>query len=120
MDDEPTVARLCRIVLQCEGYEVTWAENGQRALEAIREASIDLVILDLQMPVMDGRSFFREFELLRNRPPVVLLSAFGAQIARQELGAEAALNKPFEIEALTEMVNSVLERTYTIPRNRKV
>ena len=81
---------------------------SRSASETASTVSPDLVILDLQMPVMDGRTFYREFRQKGFRSPVVILSAYNAEGARQELGAEAALNKPFDPDRIGEVVRSLV------------
>jgi CheY-like chemotaxis protein len=66
------------------------------------------VILDLQMPVMDGRTFYRTFKQQGYRAPVVILSAYNAEGARLELGADAALDKPFDPDTLSATVHELL------------
>jgi CheY-like chemotaxis protein len=100
VDDDPALGRLLKVILITAGFSVRVAENGARALDMVRERAPDIVVLDLQMPVMDGRDFYREFRLLGHAAPVVILSAYNAAAARDELGADAALNKPFDPEAL--------------------
>jgi CheY-like chemotaxis protein len=109
VDDDPGVRRLSSMVLRSAGFEVRSAENGREALLLLVDFDPAVVVLDLQMPVMDGRSFFRAIEGPA-RPPVLLLSAYEPQRACDELGAEACLAKPFDpddlIEKVSEMSNS--------------
>jgi DNA-binding response OmpR family regulator len=66
------------------------------------------IILDLNMPLMDGRTYFGELRVLTRRTPVMLLSAFDAEAAQRELGAEAAMSKPFDPVQLTDHVQQLL------------
>jgi CheY-like chemotaxis protein len=59
-------------------------------------------VLDLQMPVMDGRSFYTALRQLPSDVPVLLLSAYGSRAAQRELGADDALDKPFDPVILIE------------------
>jgi DNA-binding response OmpR family regulator len=108
VDDDPGISTLCRITLQQEGHKVWVAVNGREALLHTTTHHPDLIVLDLRMPVVDGTSFFGRLEALPKRPPVLILSAFGAKSAQEELGAEASLAKPFEPTELVSMVNSLL------------
>lgn len=92
------------MVLQDDGFDVTTAANGAQALLAIDVVEPDVVVLDLQLPVMDGRSFFRALRASGRCTPVLIVSATGSQRARIELGAEDALDKPFDIDLLAERV----------------
>jgi len=111
-DDEPLASMLAEFL--CEsGYVADWAEGGRAALEKLALSSCDLLVLDLRMPDLDGRSLLEE---LRGRlglnPRVVLLSA-DREVARaaQELGAEAFVEKPFAPESLLAAVARALQRS---------
>jgi CheY-like chemotaxis protein len=100
VDDDRTLLRLMRLTLQDSGLEVTTAANGAEALERLETSAPSAIVLDLEMPEMDGRTFYRE---MRNRgytAPVLILSAYGAREARRELKAEAHMSKPFDPEEL--------------------
>jgi DNA-binding response OmpR family regulator len=100
VDDDPALARMLRILFQSEGYDVVMAHDGQQALDRLSAGAPALVILDLQMPVLDGRGFFREFRRRGYDSPVLLLSAYNSEAAREELGAEAAFGKPCDPETV--------------------
>src|SRR5262245_23436973 len=103
VDDDPAIGRLSRVALQVEGLEVQSFTSPLQALLQIADSAIPnpkAIVLDLNMPEMDGRQFFRRARELGYESPVLILSAFDALAASRELGAEAALAKPFEPEAL--------------------
>jgi CheY-like chemotaxis protein len=104
VDDDPGVRRLSELVLKSAGYEVRSAENGLQALEMMEQETPRAIVLDLQMPIMDGRSFFQQIALAPERPPVMLLSAYQPEAAQKELGAESSLAKPFDPVELVERV----------------
>jgi CheY-like chemotaxis protein len=105
VDDDRGIRSLLGMALASEGSDVHMAEHGAAALEAVRSShQYDLIVLDLQMPIMDGPTFYRELRALPSDVPVLLLSAYGAQAARRELGAEAAMDKPFDPFILVERV----------------
>ena len=108
IDDDQALVRMVRISLATAGMTVTTAANGALALDAIAEARPDVIVLDLQMPVMDGREFFRELRRRGNNAPVLILSAYGARPAQAELGAEASITKPFDPADLVAAVNKLL------------
>jgi DNA-binding response OmpR family regulator len=83
------------------------ARDGVDALEELGRAEYDVVILDLQMPGMDGRVFFREMLARGHRPQVVILSAYGAEEAQRELKVAAAVPKPFDPDELIETVRKI-------------
>ena len=108
VDDDPALVRMIRLALLSEGMEVETAPDGVMGLEATERTTYDLIVLDLQMPNLDGRGFFREFRARGGTTPILLLSAYGAQDARIELGAEAAVTKPFDPSVLIRVVRTLL------------
>jgi DNA-binding response OmpR family regulator len=94
--------------LSIEGFQVRVAHDGAEALESIDGQPPDAVLLDLQMPVMDGRECFK---VMRGRGflmPVVIVSAYGAEAAQRELGADGFVNKPFDPDNLVAVVRRAL------------
>jgi len=102
------VLRLISLILNLEGIDSTCVTNGLDALEVIAQRPVDLLILDLEMPEMDGRTLYREASQTGYRGPVLILSAFEANRARRELDATASLDKPFEPEDLVAQINDLL------------
>jgi CheY-like chemotaxis protein len=116
VDDDPALVRMVRLCLVSDGYIVETAADGLQGLDRLEARRFDAIVLDLQMPNMDGRTFFREIRSRGNTTPVLLLSAYGAENAREELGAEAAIAKPFEPDVLTSAVRQLIEElTSTLP-----
>jgi two-component system response regulator MprA len=107
IDDDARLVRMTALALLSDGLSVFTAGNGQEGLVQLAEHEVDVIVLDLQMPVMDGRAFYQALRLQGYRTPVVILSAYGAEGARQELGAEQALAKPFDPEVLIGVVNEL-------------
>jgi CheY-like chemotaxis protein len=100
VDDDLALARMLRILFQSEGFDVLLAHDGKRALDRLGEVQPALIMLDLQMPVMDGRTFYRELRDRGFATPVILLSAYNSEAAREELGANAALSKPCDPDTI--------------------
>lgn len=101
VDDEESIREFLDIMLRKEGYDVTCAEDGQKALELLKKKSVDMVISDLQMPNMTG------IELLRNVKDqfpdmlFMMITAFGSTetaVEAMKLGAYDYLTKPFKID----------------------
>ena len=102
VDDDPAIGRLLSLILATENMDVARAESGAAALEMLQTGTQqpDVILLDLSMPGMDGRETFREVRRTGVTSPVVFCSAYGAESAKEELGAEGAINKPFNPESL--------------------
>jgi two-component system response regulator MprA len=109
VDDDVSVRFLIHRALQEEGFIVSTAENGVQALEIVRAEPVDMVILDLEMPLMDGRVFYRALRALPSVAPVLILSGGGARAAQRELGAEAAVAKPFLPDELAVLVRKLTQ-----------
>ena len=112
-EDEPQIARLVEFKLKKEGYQVTWKENGEEALEAIKAEEPDLVILDVMMPVMDGYEVLRRLKEDENLKsiPVIMLTARAQErdvVKGIDLGAEDYITKPFHPAELLARVKRIL------------
>ncbi len=113
VDDETKIRELLDQHLSNEGYQVLQAANGQEAVEIVRNQQVDLVILDLMMPIMDGYEALRELRAINHRLPVIMLTAKTEEIDMLlglELGADDYLTKPFSLRELTARIKSVLRR----------
>lgn len=123
VEDDPDVAETLSSVLEDEGHEIQIAENGQAGLERIAESRPDAVLLDVEMPVLDGPGMaYRLF--VRNsgdeQIPIVLLSGTAdlKQIARC-VGTPYFLGKPYRIAAVAALVQRALtERRPPVPQLR--
>jgi len=112
VDDSRTVRRAARRMLEAEGFAVREAEDGSQALDACRAALPDLVLLDWNMPVMDGPSFLRaaRAEFGAERPVVVLCTTEAALeriVEALEAGAQEYVMKPFDESILRDKLAQV-------------
>lgn len=107
VDDDVALLRTLRLTLRQGGYDVRMAENGRAALESVVEQQPDAVVLDLEMPEMDGREFYRQLREQGLDVPVLILSAHGARAAGRELGTPA-MDKPFNPDDLLDAVRELL------------
>ena len=113
VDDEPKVARLARDYLEKNGFRVLTAGDGQSALAIARREKPDLIILDLMLPVIDGREVCR---ILRRESdvPIIMLTALSEeidQVTGLEIGADDYITKPFSVRTLVARVRALLRRT---------
>ncbi len=123
VDDSPTNRRIAAEVLRRRGYVVAEAENGHEALASWREGRFDLILMDIQMPVMDGLDAtraIRETEALEGRAPIriVALTAHALQSDRKDAlaaGMDAYLVKPLRTATLVETVEKMLTRGADAP-----
>ena len=115
VDDDGSIRGMLADVFLDEGFEVVQAENGSEALALVEAALPAMIVLDLQMPVMDGPTFYREIRWQGLQVPVVVVSAANALHVASELGADAALDKPFDIERLIQIVTALLSGRSGMP-----
>lgn len=111
-DDEPEIADLIELHLKKEGYDVLKAADGQEAVQAAQAHSIDLAILDIMMPKLDGYEVIRQIRE-RNHMPIIFLSAKTSdldKIAGLVRGADDYMTKPFNPMELIARVNAHLRR----------
>jgi two-component system, sensor histidine kinase and response regulator len=113
VEDEKAILEFLSRVLKFEGYTVYQAGDGEAGLKILKEQTVDMVILDLQLPVRDGFSLLEE---IKSQPalspiPVMILSA-SAEISKREkayqLGARCYATKPISIADLKESVAGVI------------
>jgi two-component system KDP operon response regulator KdpE len=103
VDDEPAILRFLRTGLGAQGYLVSEAQDGRAALAALRRSAVDLVVLDLGLPDMDGLEVIRQMRGAGSVLPVVVLSSRDDERAKVEaldLGADDYVTKPFGIDEL--------------------
>lgn len=106
MDDDPDILSLIAVVLRGEGYKVKTAVDGREGLEVVKRYKPDLILLDMKMPIMDGWTFARELreQLDIQTPIVVITAAADAKKRAEEIGAAGWVGKPFDLDALFEVV----------------
>jgi DNA-binding response OmpR family regulator len=113
VDDEPNIVSMLADVLSDAGYDTQTIDNGRDALEAARHDHPDLMLLDVQMPQLDG---FEVASRLKADPatasiPIIMLSAMegrGARVIGLESGAEEYLSKPFDPAELLARIRNLL------------
>ncbi|MDO3411105.1 response regulator transcription factor [Saccharibacillus sp. CPCC 101409] len=112
VDDEPEILQLLRMYFGGEGYRLLTAENGREALEALEREKVDLIVLDVMMPVMNGIETCAKLRE-RHNMPVIMLSAKGQdddKIAGLGIGADDYVVKPFNPLEVVARVRSQLRR----------
>jgi CheY-like chemotaxis protein len=106
VDDEHDIRETLADVLTAEGYSVQTAANGQEALDVVQRRPVDVVLVDLMMPIMDGWTFFSR---VRHDPktatlPIVAVSAMPVE---DEPRFTARLRKPFDLKTLLDTVSGL-------------
>jgi two-component system response regulator MprA len=114
VDDERPVRDALDRALRLEGYEVDLASEGQEALLSLARRSVDAIVLDVLMPVMDGLETCRTLRRRDDQTPVLMLTArheVTDRVAGLDAGADDYLVKPFALEELLARLRALLRRT---------
>src|ERR1700747_1818644 len=112
VDDEPQITRVLRTTLSSQAYDVRVANDGETALEIMRDWTPDLVITDLSMPNMDGLELTRRLRRT-TKIPILILSVRGEErtkVQALDAGADDYVTKPFSMEELLARVRASLRR----------
>ncbi|KYF69993.1 response regulator transcription factor [Sorangium cellulosum] len=113
VEDDPSIAMGLEMNLTAEGYRILVAEDGEAGLALARAGGIDLIIIDVMLPRLNGFELLRILRSERRTLPVIMLSARGAEMDKVmglELGAEDYITKPFSLAELLARVKAVLRR----------
>jgi two-component system response regulator VicR len=113
VDDEQPIADILKFNLEKEGYAVTCAYDGVKAVEAALSEDHDLILLDLMLPLKDGLDVCREVRARKNTP-IIMLTAKDSEVDKVlglELGADDYVTKPFSTRELLARVKAHLRRT---------
>ena len=112
VDDEPKIHRLVHRVLEPEGFAVLDAQDGQEAVEMVGTRHPDVVLLDVEMPRLDGMEVCRRIRAISDVPVVMVTARAGedALVRGLDLGADDYVTKPFSPRELLARVRAVLRR----------
>jgi len=112
VDDDSQIRRVMRNALSSHGYTIIEARNGEEALKKVRSERLDLIILDLNMPDMDGIEVCREIRVVSNLPIIMLTvrSAEKDKVRALDAGADDYVVKPFGIDELLARIRAALRR----------
>src|SRR6266851_5496868 len=112
VDDEEAVQKLLMYPLERDGYRVIQARDGEEALERFRTDQVDLVVLDLMLPKLDGLEVCRRLRATSS-VPIIMLTARDDELDKVvglELGADDYITKPFSIREFRSRVRALLRR----------
>ena len=113
VDDEPTMLKGLKYSLEQDGYEILTAQDGEEALSVFAENDVDLVLLDVMLPKMDGIQVCQRIREQSN-VPIIMLTAKGEdmdKILGLEYGADDYITKPFNVLEVKARIKSIFRRT---------
>lgn len=112
-DDDKNARKLIGAVLEAEGYTVSMAADGQEALDILDRQHIDLVVLDIMMPRMDGYEFTRTLREAQSNLPILMVSAKQLPEERHRgfiVGTDDYITKPIDVEEMLLRIKALLRR----------
>jgi two-component system, OmpR family, alkaline phosphatase synthesis response regulator PhoP len=122
VEDDPSIVVGLRMNLENEGYRVSVAEDGEVGLALARDAGVDLVILDVMLPRVNGFEILRLLRREGRTMPIIMLSARNSEIDKVmglELGAEDYVAKPFGLAELLARVRAALRRAAMVTKPKE-
>ena len=121
VDDDKNTRRYMQAVLEAADYTVATAENGVEALKILEETYIDLVVLDIMMPEMDGYEFTENLRSVQNHLPILMVSAKQLSADRKKgfrAGIDDYMTKPIDMEELVLRIQALLRRSQITSEHR--
>lgn len=118
VDDEKVIVKGIKYNLEQEGYQVCCAYDGEEAVNIAKDSSIDLILLDVMLPKMDGLTACRTIRTFSN-VPIIMLTARSEDIDKilgLEYGADDYITKPFNIREVTSRIKAILRRVNPTPK----
>ncbi|MDB2159320.1 response regulator transcription factor [Clostridium butyricum] len=115
-EDDNDIVKILKLYLDNSGFEVVYVDNGMDALKKIQEEHIDLAILDLIMPIMNGYELTKNIREISNIPILIFSAKYeiSDKILALSIGADDYLTKPFEPMEVIARINSNLRRCYEL------
>lgn len=111
VDDEVQICDIIQKVLSQEGYQILTAFSGEEALKQLKKTPVDLILVDLKMPGMDGLEMLKQARAIQMNLRAVLLTAYGTASSARDamvLGVYDFLTKPFDNQLLKRVVKEAL------------
>ena len=115
-EDDPNLGLLLTEFLKKKGYLVSWAQNGDEALDLFVKGSFDLCLLDVMMPKKDGFSLAKDIRANHQQVPIIFLTAKSMEedtLHGFKVGADDYLTKPFSMEVLVARMEAILRRSHS-------
>jgi len=115
IDDDPNMQRMITLFLQKEPIRLDAVGNGRMALQKLQENRYDVIISDMQMPLMSGLELLQKIRELKIKTPVIIISAYAEDLLQEKMDSVdvfATLSKPFD----SKILKSLIERAYKSKR----
>lgn len=122
VEDDKNLGTVLKAYLIAKGYNTTWAENGEIALDEFRKNPFDFCIVDVMMPVKDGFELTKDIRRENKTIPILFLTARGAEedkLLGFSVGADDYLTKPFSMDELLARMEAIFRRMSNAPKMEK-
>lgn len=122
VEDDESLRSTLSLCLDSEDFVVAEAQNGKEALDLMNSENFDLVITDIQMPIMDGIELLSNVQSLHPETPVITMTGFSNLLedkGTQKLGIKKLLIKPFTFEDMLDAINEVLSSIEASKENKR-
>lgn len=119
VDDDTNICELLRLYIEKEGFKTLIANDGEQAVETARKEAVDLILLDIMLPKLDGWQVCREIRKFSD-VPIIMITAKGEvfdKVLGLELGADDYIAKPFDTKEVVARIKAVLRRTAQDTKN---
>src|SRR5919108_5294420 len=123
VDDEPGIRQSLKGVLEDEGYKASLAESGEACLDSLRKRPVDVVLLDVWLPGIDGLETLGKIREIENAPEVIMISGHGTietAVRATKLGAYDFLEKPLSVDKTLILVKNAVEAHRLRIENREL
>jgi DNA-binding NtrC family response regulator len=107
VDDDLNLCNTLSKILKKKGYATTTAENGQRAIELVKEKPVDVILMDVKMPVLNGVEAYKNIKRIRPSAVVIFMTAFSMEDLIKDAikeGAYAVIKKPFDVDTVINLI----------------
>jgi len=108
VDDHPKVLRFIEIDLKLRGFDVITTTSGSEALELVKSAKPDIMLLDIIMPGMDGFELLKKLRLFTQLPVIAFSASPGNYHDAMRVGANDFMSKPFQPDEMVRRINAIL------------
>jgi DNA-binding response OmpR family regulator len=120
LEDDSTLAETLIELLSDENYEVSWVRDGESAIDITYEKNFDLMLLDVNVPNLDGFSMLKLLRESSNKTPAIFLTSLNdiSSLAKGfEVGANDYMKKPFDFDELLIRINALISQSHNISKN---
>ncbi len=117
VDDEKIIRDFFRRLLVVQGFEVTEAENGYKAIELVKEKNFDICFMDIKMPGIDGLETYRGIRRINKELPVVMMTGYAVEEALEQAkkeGIHTSIYKPFDVNQIGTIISDIQQKELKI------